>query len=54
MERSPSATDKTPVLSLIDAETGEVRSAVVPKVDGTNLRKIISEQVNTASAPWTD
>lgn len=48
-------TDKTPVLSLIDANTGEVRSAVVPKVDGTNLRKVMAEQVDMAgSVLWTD
>jgi transposase-like protein len=48
-------TAKTPVLSLINAETGEVRPRVVPKVDGTNLRKIISEQVDMAgSTLWTD
>ena len=49
------ATDKTPVLSLIDADTGEVRSAVVPKVDGANLRKVMTEQVDMAgSVLWTD
>jgi hypothetical protein len=48
-------TDKTAVLSLVDADTGEVRSAVVPRVDGTNLRKVISEQVDMAgSTQWTD
>ncbi len=31
-------TDKTPVLSLINARTGEVRSAVVPDVSRKNLR----------------
>jgi transposase-like protein len=38
--------DKTPVLSLISAETGEVRSRVLPRVDGANLRKAIAEQVD--------
>lgn len=48
-------TDKTPVVSLIDANTGEVRSAVVPTVDGSNLRKVMSEQVDMAgSTLWTD
>lgn len=47
--------DKTPVLSLIDAETGEVRSRVIPRVDGSNLRKAIAEQVDMAgSVLWTD
>jgi transposase-like protein len=49
------SSDKAPVLSLINANTGEVRSAVVPKVDGTNLRKVIAAQVNMAgSTLWTD
>ena len=54
-KESEGHTAKTPVLSLIDAETGEVRSAVVPRVDGTNLRKVIAEQVDMAgSTLWTD
>ena len=48
-------TAKVPVLSLINAETGEVRSQVIPRVDGHNLRKVISEQVDMAnSVLWTD
>lgn len=55
VDRPHGGTDKTPVLSLINADTGEVRSAVVPKVDGTNLRKVIAEQVDMAgSVLWTD
>jgi transposase-like protein len=47
--------DKTPVLSLIDYETGEVRSRVVADVTGATLRKVIAEQVDMAgSALWTD
>lgn len=38
--------DKTPVLSLIDATTGQARSRVLPRVDGANLRKAIAEQVD--------
>lgn len=38
--------DKTPVLSLIDTATGEVRSQVLARVDGANLRKAIAEQVD--------
>ena len=54
-ERATEKTDKTPVLSLIDAETGEVRSAVLPRVDGSNLRKAIAKQVDMAgSVLWTD
>ena len=46
---------KTPVLSLINADTGEVRSAVVPNVTGATLRKVMSEQVDMAgSVLWTD
>jgi len=43
-------TAKTPVLSLINARTGEVRSRVVPTVDGTTLRKVMSEQVDMAGS----
>jgi transposase-like protein len=39
-------THKTPVVSLIDAATGEVRSKVVPWVDGASLRAVISENVD--------
>lgn len=38
-------TAKTPVLSLVDAETGEVRSRVVTDVRGDTLRKVMAEQV---------
>jgi len=48
-------TAKTPVLSLVNVETGEVRSRVVPRVDGANLRKVMSEHVDMAgSTLWTD
>jgi transposase-like protein len=48
-------TAKTPVLSLINAGTGEIRSRVVPRVTGANLRKVISEHVDMAgSVLWTD
>lgn len=50
--------EKVPVLSLINAETGEVRSVVVPDVTGRTLRKVIAEHVemgvsvlHTDSAP---
>jgi len=46
---------KIPVLSLINNETGEVRSRVVPDVTGHTLRKAISEHVDMArSVLWTD
>ncbi len=38
-------TEKTPVLSLINAETGEARSKVVADVSGATLRKVIAENV---------
>jgi transposase-like protein len=38
--------EKTAVLSLVDTETGEVRSQVIPTVDGAHLRKAISEHVD--------
>lgn len=44
--RSGGPYDKTPVLSLINTETGEVRSQVLDRVDGANLRKAIAEQVD--------
>jgi hypothetical protein len=48
-------TDKTPILALINADTGEVRSAVVPNVTGANLRKVMSEHIDmTVSVLWTD
>jgi transposase-like protein len=47
--------DKTIVLSLINEQTGEVRSQVVPDVTGQTLRKVIAEQVDMArSRLWTD
>lgn len=39
---------KIPVLSLVDKQTGEVRSRIIPRVDGSNLRKAIAEQVDMA------
>jgi transposase-like protein len=38
-------TEKTAVVSLIDAETGEVRSKVVAKVDGATLYRFIRDNV---------
>ncbi len=48
-------TEKTPVFSLINATTGEVRSRVVPDVTGATLRKVMSKNVDMAgSVLWTD
>lgn len=41
-------TDKTPVVSLVHAETGEVRSKVVANVSSSTLRSVIVEQVRMA------
>ncbi|HEV3289285.1 MAG TPA: IS1595 family transposase, partial [Streptosporangiaceae bacterium] len=41
--RLSSTTDKTPVLALVHYETREVRSQVVPRVDGRTLRSAIAE-----------
>ncbi len=43
-------TDKTPVVSLINAETGEVRSKVVPRVTGDNLARVLAENVDIPAA----
>jgi transposase-like protein len=49
------ARQKTPILSLVDTTTGEVRSQVVPDVTAATLRKVIAEQVDMAgSALHTD
>ncbi len=39
------AFNKTSVLSLIDTDTGQVRSRIVPDVTGASLRKAIADQV---------
>ena len=43
-------TAKTPVLSLVNATTGEVRSRVIADVSGPTLRKAIAEQVDMANS----
>lgn len=40
----------TPVLSLVNKDTGEVRSHVVADVTGATLRKVIAEQVDMAGS----
>ncbi|MDQ3641795.1 MAG: IS1595 family transposase [Actinomycetota bacterium] len=46
---------KTAVLSLVNTETGEVRSRVVPNVTGATLRDAVLEQVDTPSSTlYTD
>ncbi len=48
--KRPPHTDKTTVLSLINRETGEVRSRIIPDVTGTTLGKALGEQVNVAGS----
>jgi transposase-like protein len=43
--RKQGDTDKIPVVTLIDAKTGEARSRVVPNVSGKTLRKVIADNV---------
>lgn len=49
-QRPNQLTAKLPVLSLVNAVTGEVRSKVIPNVTGSILRKVISEQVDMANS----
>ena len=51
----PGTTDKTPVMALIDYETREVRSRVIPDVDSATLAQAIAEHVDgTRTELWTD
>jgi len=43
-------TAKTPVLSLVNVNTGEVRSQVVANVTGDVLRKVMAENVDMAGS----
>jgi transposase-like protein len=43
------STDKTPVLSLINVDTGEVRSQVVPNVTGQTLGAVLRQEVDLAA-----
>jgi transposase-like protein len=53
--RQPGTTDKTPVIALIDYETREVRSRVIPTVDGDTLAQAIAEHVEGSRTElWTD
>lgn len=38
--------DKTAVVSLVDRESGEVRSRVIPNVTGENLRSVLQENIS--------
>lgn len=52
MDAWPNAhsSDKTPILSLVNRDTGEVRSQVIPDVTGATLSKAIAEQVDVAGS----
>jgi len=53
--RVSGTTDKTPVLALVHYETREVRSRVVPNVDGKTLRAAIKEDVDGGRTElWSD
>jgi transposase-like protein len=53
--RLSSTTDKTAVLALVDYETREVRSRVVPNVNGKTLAQAIAEEVDGPQTElWTD
>jgi transposase-like protein len=53
--RVSGTTDKTPVLSLVHYETREVRSRVIPNVDGSTLRAAIAQDVDGSRTElWTD
>ena len=41
--------DKTPIVSLVSRETGEVRSRAVPDVKPGNLRAVLTEHVDAAN-----
>jgi transposase-like protein len=42
-------TQKTAVVALIEAESGEIRTRDVTNVSGTNLRKVIKNNLDVAS-----
>ena len=44
--RTEAKTDKIPIMTLIDADTREVRSRVVPDVTGATLAKVITQHVD--------
>jgi transposase-like protein len=43
------ATDKTPVVALVNKDTHEVRTAVVANVNGANLRSVLFHNVDPAA-----
>lgn len=48
-------TDKTPVVTLVDTDTGEARSRAIPNVTGRTLRSVIEDNVEMAATTlYTD
>jgi transposase-like protein len=47
-------TTKTPVFSLVNRETGEVRSQVMPTVNGDNIAAVLNEHVDPTAILMTD
>jgi transposase-like protein len=45
-QRKPGAHDRTPIMSLVSRETGEVRSQVIPDVRGDTLRKVLVQHTD--------
>lgn len=49
-EGGQGVSDKTPIMSLVHKQTGEVRSTIVANVDGKNLRPVLNEHVEMADS----
>jgi len=49
-DRLQGQTDKTPIVSLISRETGEVRSQAIPNVRAESLKPILQANINTKRA----
>lgn len=47
--KGKSTDNKTPVVALVNAETGEVRARVVPTVNGDTLRRVLTEETEMRS-----
>jgi transposase-like protein len=50
VHRRQAGTTKTPVVSLINSETGEVRSRAVASVNGATLKAVITQNVNMGTS----
>ena len=47
-QRKPGAHDRTPIMTLVSRETGEVRSQVIPNVRGETLREVLRSHTDPA------